>query len=309
MIAEVINLSKKMNDREIIKDLSFSVETGHTFAILGPNGAGKTTTVRLLTGLLSPTNGTIKLFNEPLTQKNSASLRNRIGVQNDGNLYESLTLVENLNIWGKFYGLSTNDRKRRIKELLNVFELTDRSKSKLGTFSKGMKQKAALARAMLHKPELLILDEPTSGLDPVTSDNLTDHLREMVKNDGASIIICTHQLQGLEELADDIGIIQDGCFKTSGPVQDLLKEEWPYFEFDIKATPIEKTISTSKTFGKAEQIHNNDQPYVRVRLKQADDITLLIRQLILADIKVYSVAEVQHTIKELYFNKIGELQS
>ncbi|WBL40062.1 ABC transporter ATP-binding protein [Bacillus velezensis] len=142
MIAEVINLSKKMNDREIIKDLSFNVETGHTFAILGPNGAGKTTTVRLLTYLLSPTNGTVKLFNEPLTQKNSAALRNRIGVQSDGNLYENLTLVENLNIWGKFYGMSANDRKRRIKELLKVFELTDRSRSKLGTFSKGMKQKA-----------------------------------------------------------------------------------------------------------------------------------------------------------------------
>lgn len=144
MIVEVRNISKSIGSKEILHDVSFELERGRTFALLGPNGAGKTTIVRLITGLLKPTRGQIKLFGTDVNEKNSALFRKKIGVQNDGNLYENLTVYQNLDIWGQLYELEDNVRKKKIQDILLFFGLENRMNSKVGQLSKGMRQKFRL---------------------------------------------------------------------------------------------------------------------------------------------------------------------
>ncbi|REH93068.1 ATP-binding cassette domain-containing protein, partial [Staphylococcus felis] len=141
MIAKVTHLHKTLNGREIIKDISFTLEKGTIHAILGPNGVGKTTTIRLLTGLLKPSEGAIQVFDMETTDPHFDRIRQYIGVQNDGNLYESLTIRENLEIWAQFYNMTKMDSENRMNELLAHFNLLDRKESKVGSLSKGMKQK------------------------------------------------------------------------------------------------------------------------------------------------------------------------
>ncbi|EII2010547.1 ABC transporter ATP-binding protein, partial [Staphylococcus pseudintermedius] len=180
MIAKVTNVQKSLNDREIIKNVSFSLEKGSINAILGPNGVGKTTTVRLLTGLLIPTKGTVEVFGTLTTDKDFDRVREFIGVQNDGNLYESLTVYENLRLWAIFYNIPSIQIPERIDKLLHHFDLHERKYSKVGTLSKGLKQKVSIIRAMLHNPKLLILDEPTSGLDPSAAEELIRYIQKIV---------------------------------------------------------------------------------------------------------------------------------
>ncbi|HCT0503476.1 TPA: ABC transporter ATP-binding protein, partial [Staphylococcus pseudintermedius] len=197
MIAKVTNVQKSLNDREIIKNVSFSLEKGSINAILGPNGVGKTTTVRLLTGLLIPTKGTVEVFGTLTTDKDFDRVREFIGVQNDGNLYESLTVYENLRLWAIFYNIPSIQIPERIDKLLHHFDLHERKYSKVGTLSKGLKQKVSIIRAMLHNPKLLILDEPTSGLDPSAAEELIRYIQKIVYEKNTTVFMCTHQLQGL----------------------------------------------------------------------------------------------------------------
>lgn len=140
MIVEVKHVVKSIGTKEIIHNLSFQLERGRTFALLGPNGAGKTTMVRLITGLLKPSKGQIRLFDMEISPKNSDILRQKIGVQNDGNLYEDLTIGQNLDLWGQLYGIESSNIRSKIKEILDFFDLEGRINSKVGQLSKGMRQ-------------------------------------------------------------------------------------------------------------------------------------------------------------------------
>ena len=215
-------LTKRFDDRLVVSDLSFRVGRGQAFGLLGPNGAGKTTTVRLLTGLLTPDAGTVTLFDERVHAGNADALRNRIGVQTDTNLYETLSARENLRAWGSLYGLRQPALGRRIDAVLETMGLSHRADSLVGEFSKGMRQKLAVGRAILHEPEMLFLDEPTAGLDPEAAADLIANLTEMMRDHRTSVIICTHQLHGLETLCDEIGIIRSGSLLTAGGVDDLV---------------------------------------------------------------------------------------
>lgn len=210
------NVSKTFDERLVIDSMSFEIQEGSAFALLGPNGAGKTTTIRLLTGLLSPDCGDISLFGSRLHRENAPMLRSSIGVQNDGNLYEELTVEENLNLWGKLYGLESSVVRERINELLSLFELTDRRRSKASQLSKGMRQKVMIARAIIHHPRLLILDEPITGLDPQSAETLLGYLKVLTERDGMTILFSTHILEGLEKLATHVGILDRGrCWQLA----------------------------------------------------------------------------------------------
>lgn len=307
MITEVVNLHKTLNGHHIIKGISFSLEEGSINAIIGPNGVGKTTTIRLLTGLLKPSNGYITVFGTKTTDKNFDRIRKKIGVQNDGNLYETLTVYENLKIWSGFYNLEKFKTDNRIEYLLNHFNILDRKNAKVGTLSKGLKQKVAIIRALLHEPKLLILDEPTSGLDPSSSDELINYLQNIVRHEKLTVFMCTHQLQGIEEIVDNIFIMRDGRFIASGSVSDLIKKEWPKVKFEIIANDTEKSISILK--------ENNDIQFeigkkcidsFEVLIDNNDMISNIISVLVRENIKLYSVRQIKHNIKELYLKKIGE---
>jgi ABC-2 type transport system ATP-binding protein len=202
-------LTRRFGTFTAVSQLSLSVPAGSVLALLGPNGAGKTTTVRMLAGLLAPTEGGATVAGYDIRHEPDA-VRACIGLMTDvPGLFEQMTMPAYLDFFGNIYGMSSAERFRRINELVELFELTEYRHKKMVGFSKGMKQKVALARALLHEPAVLFLDEPTSGLDPLAARTV----RELIvglKHSNRSIILCTHDLDEAERLADQVAIIRKG---------------------------------------------------------------------------------------------------
>ena len=186
-VIEVENLTKKFGDFYAVRGISFKVKKGEVFAFLGPNGAGKTTTINMITTLLKPTSGTIKVAGYDAI-KNPNEVRKRIGIVfQDMTLDRELTAYENLYIHGRIYGYKGEELKRRIEEMLNFVELYEHRNRVVKYFSGGMIRRLEIARALIHKPEILFLDEPTVGLDPQTRVHIWDYIKEMKKEHDMTI--------------------------------------------------------------------------------------------------------------------------
>ncbi len=230
---EARGLTRTFGDRQAVRDLDLVARRGRVLGVLGPNGSGKSTTVRLLTGLLRPTSGSVALFGEPVTAESAPRLRSRIGVQTESDLYHRLTVAENLETWAELHGLRRSDVPRQIGEALEIVGLTDRRDSYVGSLSKGLRQKAKIARALLGDPELLFLDEPTAGLDPEAAEDLVAHLAKLRAEARTTLVLCTHQLHGLERLCDDIVVLDRGALVVAGRVEELLAQHWPTRGFTV----------------------------------------------------------------------------
>ena len=209
-IVEVKNLERTFGDHKALDDLTFSVHSGEVFGLLGPNGAGKTTTVRVLNGILPPSAGGVRVFNlDPATQ--GESVRRRTGVLTETPaLYERLSARENLEFFGTLHELPASELNTRVDEMLGFFELTSRAKDKVETYSKGMKQRLALARALIHRPPLLFLDEPTSGLDPEAAQQVDDLIANLRRTKEQTVILATHNLLEAQRLCDRVAIMNKG---------------------------------------------------------------------------------------------------
>jgi ABC-2 type transport system ATP-binding protein len=206
---EARSLTRRFGSFTAVDDVNFTVPDGALLALLGPNGAGKTTTVRMLSGLIAPSVGeaTISGFD---VRANPAAVRARAGLVTDApGLYEQMALPAYLDFFGALYGMPQPQRGRRIDELIEFFELGDHRRERMVGFSKGMKQKVALARALLHEPTALFLDEPTSGLDPLAARSVRDLITNL-KHSRRSVILCTHDLDEAERLADTVAIMSKG---------------------------------------------------------------------------------------------------
>ena len=206
---EAFDLTRRFGTFTAVSQVSLHVPGGAILALLGPNGAGKTTTIRMLSGLLAPTEGTATVAGYDIRREPGA-VRACVGLVTDApGLFEQMKVPAYLDFFGSIYGLPAAERTRRIDELLEFFDLATHRKEKMAGFSKGMKQKVALARALIHEPAVLFLDEPTSGLDPLAARSV----REMIvglKRSNRSIILCTHDLDEAERLADQVAIIRQG---------------------------------------------------------------------------------------------------
>ncbi|HEV8355495.1 MAG TPA: ABC transporter ATP-binding protein [Gemmatimonadales bacterium] len=203
-------LSRSFDGRPAVEELTFEVPEGSLCALLGPNGAGKTTTVRLLLGLLTPTagGGEVAGVTLPASDPEGARLRGRCGLLTEApGFYDRLDGLENLDLFGRLYGLDEAELRRRIEHWLRRFELWEARARPFGTWSKGMKQRLALIRAVLHQPPVLFLDEPTAGLDPAAAREVRD-LVSALRAEGRTILLCTHNLAEAEELADLVGIMR-----------------------------------------------------------------------------------------------------
>ncbi len=204
-----------------VDQLDLEVPRGIVFGFLGPNGSGKTTTVRLLLGLLEPTSGTAEVLGFGLAA-DSAEVRRRCGaLMEHPGLYERLTAEENLRFFADAWRMPRPERDARIRELLEHLELWDRRHDIVGGWSRGMKQKLAVARTLLHHPEVVFLDEPTAGLDPVAAAALRDDLADLVAREGATVFINTHHLDEAERLCSRVGVIRDGRLIASGHPDEL----------------------------------------------------------------------------------------
>lgn len=193
-----------------IDSLSLEVPQGTLFGLLGPNGAGKTTTIRLLLGLLSPTSGRGTVLGLD-TATQGQEIRTRVGalLEHTG-LYEQLTAEENLDFFGRVWRMTPGDRRSRIEELLREIGLWDRRTEPVGKWSKGMRQRLALARSLLHRPTLVLLDEPTAGLDVLAASQVREALQHMVRHEGLTVILTTHNMLEAERLCDTLGVIRKG---------------------------------------------------------------------------------------------------
>jgi ABC-2 type transport system ATP-binding protein len=205
-------LSRTFDERVAVQDVTFEVPEGRLFALLGPNGAGKTTTVRMLLGLIAPTAGTARVAGHDLVRGGgpdaNSALRAACGLLTETpGFYERLSAWDNLMFFGRLYGVPDVTLRGRVEHYLRAFDLWDRRAGRVGTFSKGMKQRLAIVRALFHDPRVVFLDEPTAGLDPEAALAV----REMVlrlKRDGRTLLVCTHNLDEAERLADTVGILK-----------------------------------------------------------------------------------------------------
>ncbi len=211
---EAHGLTRRFGTFTAAANLSLQVPSGSILALLGPNGAGKTTTVRMLAGLLAPTEGEATVAGYDIRREPDA-VRANVGLVTDvPGLFEQMKVTAYLDFFGSIYGIPTDERKKRIDELLAFFELSDHRNEKMAGFSKGMKQKVALARALIHEPAVLFLDEPTSGLDPLAARSVRELIVNL-KNSSRSIILCTHDLDEAERLADEVAIMRQGRIVAS----------------------------------------------------------------------------------------------
>lgn len=202
-------------------------------ALLGPNGAGKTTTVRMLTGLIYPSEGDATVAGLPL-RGNEDRIRGQVGVLTESpSLYDRMRVADYLAFFGRLYGIPGAELGSRIERFLRLFDLQDHRDKRIGSFSKGMKQKVALARALLHNPRVIFLDEPTSGLDPESARVLRDYILFLKEERRRTILVCTHNLDEAERLADYIGIISRGKLLRYSRAEDLKTEGLREQEFRI----------------------------------------------------------------------------
>src|SRR2546425_8258122 len=233
---EVEGLRKVYHHIVAVDDVSFVMYRGEAFGFLGPNGAGKSTVVKILTGLVAPTKGTVRILGQPVS---NLEMRRRIGYLPElPNFHRWLRAREFLEFHGRLYGMRGMALEKRCREVLELVGLAGRDKQKLGTFSKGMMQRIGLAQAILNRPDLVLLDELVSGLDPVGQRDMRDLLRGL-KSEGMSIFLNSHQLADVEALCDRVAIINEGHILKVGAPQSLFDEP---LVLELRVSPINQEL-------------------------------------------------------------------
>lgn len=229
-MSEVINCDQvafKYGQTYALNSFSLRVSRGEVIALLGPNGAGKTTSVRVMNGLLPVESGSVKVFNIDAGDYGE-KIRQRTGVLTETPaLYERLTALQNLNFFGTLAGLPKDEIEPRSRHMLDVFGLADRAGDRVDTYSKGMKQRLAIARAMLHDPEMLFLDEPTSDLDPEAARQVGDTILDITGRNNRTVILCTHRLHEAEQLCDRVAVMSKGHVMACGTLDELRQAVLP----------------------------------------------------------------------------------
>lgn len=238
-IIEINSLSKNFKDLKAVNSLNLNVFEGDVFGFLGPNGAGKSTTIRMLLSLIKPSEGSIKLFGKTLEKNRNEILKNVGAIVEKPDFYGYLSAYKNLEILGRISGKEIS--KNRIMEVLELVGLSKRFKSKVKTFSHGMKQRLGLGQALLHDPDLIILDEPTTGLDPQGMKEIRDLILHLSKDKKKTIFLSSHILHEVELVANRMIIINKGTTKVEGYVKDLLNAKKLSVSFETNDE--EKTYS------------------------------------------------------------------
>lgn len=217
------NLSRDFETVRAVNNLSIQVPSGVIFGFLGPNGAGKTTTINLLLGLLEPSSGSAEVFGLD-TRTQADEIRSQCGalLENSG-VYEHLSAEDNLEFYGRIWHMPPEERQSRIEELLDQMGLLERRKERAGKWSRGMKQKLALARVLMHRPPLVLLDEPTAGLDVVAAAAIREDLEMLVEGQGVTVFLTTHNMAEAEKLCNQVAVIRNGSLVACGHPDELRK--------------------------------------------------------------------------------------
>ncbi len=255
-VIEINNLTKKFKDLTAVNGLNLNVHRGDVFGFLGPNGAGKSTTIRMLLTLISPTSGDIKIFGQPLNNHREKILERIGAIVEKPDFYGYLSAYKNLELLGKISGV--NPTKKKIMEILELVGLEKRWKSKVKTYSHGMKQRLGIAQSLLHDPELIILDEPTTGLDPQGMKEIRDLIIQLSKEKGKTIFLSSHILSEVEIVANRMIIINKGSTVVEGSVKDLLNSTSLKVKFEFAdSTSAEMIVNESNLKEKITEQYDN----------------------------------------------------
>jgi|YNPNPStandDraft_1061719.scaffolds.fasta_scaffold02029_13 ABC-2 type transport system ATP-binding protein len=301
------NLTRDFPTVRAVDGLTLTVPKGIIFGFLGPNGSGKTTTIRLLLGLLEPTAGRAEVLGYDVAHQADA-VRSRSGalLEHDG-LYERLSALDNLEFYGRIWRLPLPERRARIQELLTHFGLWERRKELAGTWSRGMKQKLAIARAMLHRPELLFLDEPTSGLDPIAAAALREDIRALASREGVTVFLTTHNLAEAEKLCGQVGVIRQGKLLAVGH-PDALRAQAGSPRMEIVGQGLNETLLAlvrARPEVAAAHLHNGR---LVVDLHTADDAAALVRLLVSEGVAIEEVRKGAASLEEVFMTLMQEEQ-
>jgi ABC-2 type transport system ATP-binding protein len=304
---ETNDLSKQFNnDFWAVDGVTLCVEPGKILALLGQNGAGKTTTVRMLTALLKPTRGRARVAGYDVT-KNPQDIRANVGVLTEQHgLYMRMTGEEYLEFFGKVYGLDPRARKVRSDYLLQYFGIAEAARRRCGEYSKGMKQKLALARALMHDPSVLLLDEPTSAMDPESSRLVRDEIARL-RSSQRTIIICTHNLAEAEALADSIAIIYRGKILLNGTLEELKRVVLGPVEYEAKFAHDFETGELHLPPGVVLAARSANSLRFRVEAPQKVN-PILVSALASRNAPLVSFQEVPRKLEQVYLKTMADAQ-
>ena len=300
------NLTRVFGARTAVDAVSFTIEPGQICVLLGPNGAGKTTTVRMLCGLIRPSSGgaTVAGVEVPGDRDRLNGLRSKVGLLAESpGLYDRLSAVENLTLFGQLYGLAETTLAARIEEHLKTLGLFDRRHDPVGTWSKGMRQKLAIVRAVFHDPEILFFDEPTAGLDPESS-RIVRELIASLRREGRTIVVLTHNLAEAAELADKVGVIR-GRLLAFGPPQSLRRDDSP---------PRCRVTVTGDTAAAARIVRDlagivtvkTQGASLEVELRDASLITSVVAGVVQGGFGVMDARAIERSLEDFYLDAISE---
>lgn len=289
-------LTRKYGQLLAVENLDFEVGKGEVFALLGPNGAGKTTTVRMLACLIAPTSGTAKIHDLKVGQDNQ-KIRQIIGVlpENPG-LYEKLSAWKNLEFFASLH--QVKDVGERIEKYLDLLDLMDRRDEPVGRFSKGMRQKVAIARALINEPKVLFLDEPTASLDPESSKLVREFIEELSKQEKRTIMLCTHNLSEAERLCDRIGLINQNLIRVGSP--EDLKGDLYEKRTVIKLKKLTPEVKEILNFDFITEINTKDSKLIVTLDDPEEQNPLLIEKIVKAGGEIQWVNKQEYSLEDVY---------
>lgn len=297
---EVTGLTRVFGSLRAVDDLSFGVEPGEVFGVLGHNGAGKTTLVRLINGVLMPTAGSVRVLGLDAATQGS-EVRRQTGVLTETpSLYERLTARDNLKLFAQFYGVS--NAEQRVNDMLRLFNLTDRANDRAGGFSKGMKQRLALARALVHEPQILFLDEPTAALDPEAARNVMTLIETLSRESGRTIFLATHNLDEAQRLCTRVAVLSQGKLLALGTTAELGRQLWQalWLDFDLRAPlTIDQTAAFKATGGVGDLQADGDK--LSAQVSDEAHIPVVISALAAVGGQIMRVNPREHSLEDIYF--------
>ena len=304
-IIRVENLRKEFGKTVALKEVSFCIEQGEVFGYLGPNGAGKTTTMRILLGILRATSGQAILFGEDVS-KDSAEVRGRVGfVLEDQRLYERLSAYDNLEYYARIYEVPKGRREEKIKRLLEFVGLWENKNKLVGKFSKGMKQKLAIARSLVHDPEVLFYDEPTVGLDPEMQVIIRALIIELVKEGKKTIFLNSHNLAEVQKMCSKVAILRKGEILACDSLTNLQnKDTEPIVEVTLEDIP-KDVLEEIKALDFVIDCQREDDKLL-VKLTSSAKAQELFSFLVQKGLKVREVKEATKTLEDVYLTLVKE---
>ena len=301
----VRGITHRFGERLALDDLSFDVPAGTVFGFLGPNGAGKTTTINVILGLLQPQHGVVDIFGER-TSSSPTGRREHIGalLEYDG-LYEQLSAQDNLEFYARIWGFSREERSNRIRTLLTQMALWERRQEKVSRWSRGMKRRLALARALLHRPRLVILDEPTAGLDVVNSARVHADLEALVSEEDVTVFLTTHNMPEAEKLCDTIAVVREGKLLSMGEPSSLRsRARAPVIEIFGQNFPDDTERILRELVGVSSvDVRPN---VIRVSTTGSADTSTIVATLVAAGTRVEGVERSTATLEEAFLDLVNE---